>query len=214
MSRMGLAAIAASLLLLAAFVPTMRGAAGRYGYLSAAALAVMFVVFVFISAPGALLERLAADGGREPLTSQVRVEIWKETLPLTAAYRVFGSGLGSYASVFQKYRASSPEYLVDFAHNDYLQLLAELGVVGLTIAGAAVLMILLRIVWGVRAGPSAAHRLLAAGCTAALAALMLDCAVDFDFYIPANAMLAAWIAGIGTIVRLPLERNAAPPGNG
>lgn len=211
MSRMGLAAIAASLLVLAAFVPTVRGSAGRSGYFSAAALAAMFVVSVFISAPGALLERLASEGGREPLTSQVRVEIWKETLPLTAAYRVFGSGLGSYASVFQKYRASAPEYLVDFAHNDYLQLLAELGIVGFTIAGAAVLMILFRIVRGVRAGPTTAHRLLAAGCAAALAALMLDCAVDFDFYIPANAMLAAWIAGIGTIVRLPT--NTPPRGN-
>src|SRR5579863_2412120 len=89
--------------------------------------------------------------------AQARVEIWKETLPLTAAYRVFGSGLGSYASVFQKYRASAPEYLVDFAHNDYLQLLAESGVVGFTIAGAAVLMILMRIVRGVSAGPTTAH---------------------------------------------------------
>jgi O-antigen ligase len=211
MSRMGLAAIAASLLVLAAFVPAIRGSAGRSGYLSAAALAVMFVAFVFISAPGALLERLGSDGGGEPLTSQVRVEIWKETLPMTAAYRVFGSGLGSYASVFQKYRASAPEYLVDFAHNDYLQLLAELGVVGFTIAGAAAFMILLRIVRGVRAGPTTAHRLLAAGCAAALAALTLDCGVDFDFYIPANAMLAAWIAGIGTIVRFPT--HMPPPGN-
>jgi len=214
MSRMGLAAIAASLLVLAAFVPAIRGARGRFGYLSAAAFAVAFVLSVFVSAPGALLERFANNGGREALTSQVRVEIWKETLRMTAAYRVFGSGLGSYASVFQKYRAAAPEYLVDFAHNDYLQILAESGVVGFTIAAAAGLMILLRIVRGVRAGPATPHRLLAAGCAAALAALMLDSAVDFDFYIPANAMLAAWIAGIGTIVGIPRETSAAPPGDG
>lgn len=37
-----------------------------------------------------------------------------------------------------------------------------------------------------------------AACAASLVALMLDVSVDFDFYIPANAMLAAWIAGMGT----------------
>lgn len=214
MSRMGLGAIAASLLILAAFVPAIRGGRGRSGYLSAAALGVVVVLFVFISTPGALLERLANDRGQEPLTSQVRVEIWKETLPMTAAYRVFGSGLGSYASVFQKYRASAPEFLVDFAHNDYLQLLAELGEAGFTIAGAGALMILFRIVRGVRAGPTTTQRLLAAGCAAALAAMMLDSAVDFDFYIPANAMLAAWVAGIGTSVGIPRENSAAPSGSG
>jgi O-antigen ligase len=80
--------------------------------------------------------------------------------PMILAFLSVNNLLGSYASVFQKYRASAPEYLVDLAHNDYLQLLAESGVVGFTIAGTAVLMILFRIVRGVRAGPTTAHRLL------------------------------------------------------
>lgn len=58
-------------------------------------------------------------------------------------------------------------------------------------------MILIRIVRAVSAGPTTAHRLIAAACAASLLALMLDISVDFDFYIPANAMLAAWIAGMG-----------------
>lgn len=128
----------------------------------------------------------------------MRVRIWRETLPMTADYRIFGSGLGTCASVFQKYRASAPEYLVDFAHNDYLQLLAELGVIGFAIAAAGGLTILVRIVRAIVAGPTTANRLIAAACAASLVALMLDSSVDFDFYIPANAMLAAWIGGMGT----------------
>jgi len=52
----------------------------------------------------------------------------------------------------------------------------------------------------VRRGPTTAHRLVAAACVGALVALMLDSTVDFDFYIPANAMLASWVAGVGTAV--------------
>jgi len=117
---------------------------------------------------------------------------------MTADYRIFGSGLGTYASVFQKYRASAPEYLVDFAHNDYLRLLAELGVIGFVLAGASVLVIRRRVVRAVATGPVTANRLMAAACAASLLALMPDSSVDFDFHIPANAMLAAWIAGSGT----------------
>jgi O-antigen ligase len=191
-SRMGIAAIAASLLTLGLMAPVARGAMRK-----TTATAVLILVIV-VSAPVALLERLGNEDAHEPLTADARLRIWRETLPMTADYRIFGSGLGTYVSVFQKYRASAPEYLVDFAHNDYLQLLAELGVIGFVIAGASGLVILVRVVRAVGAGPTTANRLIAAACAASLLALMLDSSVDFDFYIPANAMLAAWIAGIGT----------------
>jgi len=203
-SRMGIAAIAASLLVLVFLAPVaragMRKTAGRRIYISAAVATVVLILALFIAAPVALLERLGNQDSHEPLTADVRVRIWRETLPMTADYRIFGSGLGTYASVFQKYRASAPEYLVDFAHNDYLQLLAELGIIGSAIAGATGLMILVPVVRAVGSGPTTANRLMAAACAASLLALMLDSSVDFDFYIPANAMLAAWIAGIGSAV--------------
>jgi O-antigen ligase len=195
MSRMGLAALMVSLLALA--IRGMRNLA----------IAAAVLLAVFVSVPGTLLERLGKTGGPDPLTSEVRMEIWKDTLHMTADYRVFGSGLGTYASVFQKYSAPSPEYLIDFAHNDYLQVLAETGLIGFTLAAAAALTVLIAIVRAVIRGATAAQRLLAAGCLAALAALLLDSAVDFDFYIPANAMVAAWIAGIGTAMSYPPGRR-------
>jgi O-antigen ligase len=195
LSRMGAAAMAASLLVLACLAGN-RNQAGRF---SAAAAATAFVLILLISAPASLLERFG-NAENEPLTADARVQIWRETLHMAADYRVFGSGLGTYGSVFQKYRASVPLYLVDFAHNDYLQLLAELGAIGFAVAIAAGLMILIRIVQAARAGATSTQRLMAAACAAALVALMLDSSADFDFYIPANAMLAAWIAGMGTMV--------------
>jgi O-antigen ligase len=214
MSRMGLAAVAASLLVLVFLVPVarvgLRKSPARAIYISATVAAVAIMLLLFISAPGALLERMANRGGQEPLTVDARVQIWRETLPMAADYRIFGSGLGTYASVFQKYRASAPEYLVDFAHNDYLQLLAELGVIGFVIAIASALTILVQIVHAVRRGPTRAHRLVAAACAAALVALMLDCSVDFDFYIPANAMLASWVAGVGTAIGISRTEDSEP----
>jgi O-antigen ligase len=213
MSRMGIAAIAVSLLVLVFAVPVarvgMRRTTVRAVYISAVIAGVTILLLLFVSAPSVLLQRLANGGGRQPLTVDDRLQIWRETLPMTADYRIFGSGLGTYASVFQKYRASAPKFLVDFAHNDYLQFLAELGVTGFAIAGATAIIILVGIARAVRAGPNAEHRLIAAACVAALVALMLDSSVDFDFYIPANAMLGAWIAGLGTAMGTSHARDSS-----
>ncbi len=52
-----------------------------------------------------------------------------------ASYRAdSGTGLGGFESAFLKYKLAEGEFIVDYAHNDYLQGLAELGIVGFTIA--------------------------------------------------------------------------------
>src|SRR2546422_9569349 len=52
---------------------------------------------------------------------------------LIRAFPVFGCGLGGYESAFMRYKASLPMFNQDYAHNDYLQGLAELGIVGFAI---------------------------------------------------------------------------------
>jgi hypothetical protein len=63
---------------------------------------------------------------QEPL-EDTRKQIWKESLPLVAAYPITGCGLGAYESCFLAYKKVAPGYTVDFAHNDYLQVMAEFG---------------------------------------------------------------------------------------
>lgn len=215
MSRMGVVAIALSLMMLTALIPVATQTSSRKGAWKAWALVALAGVglafFVLVSTPGALIERMGDPAG-SPLTADARLQNWRETVHLAAAYPIFGSGLGTYASVFQKYRASAPTFLVDYAHNDYLQLLSELGIIGFAIAAFAALTIVVRIFRAVSRGPSTAHRLIAAAAIAALIALMLDSLVDFDFYIPANAMLGAWVAGMGSGIGLvPVVRQDIRP---
>ncbi len=83
-----------------------------------------------------------------------------------------------------------------FAHNDYLQLLAELGLVGFAVGAMLAFSVAKMAVRRALSCADPGTRYFAVACSGALAAILLHSLVDFNLYIPANAMLLAWIAGM------------------
>jgi len=155
--------------------------------------ALVLAGFIFLP-PDKLILRFAQlvsageDGGR--------AQLWAETVPLIKAYPVFGCGLGGYETAFMRFKDFEPLVTDDFAHNDYLQLLAELGIVGFaTVATLAFSVVRV----GLRRAVMSAdqeERYFAMAGAGSLAAILAHSLADFNLYIPANAMLLAWIAGM------------------
>jgi O-antigen ligase len=129
-------------------------------------------------------------------TGEGRAQLWAETIPLIRAYPVFGCGLGGYENAFLRYKAFDPLVTDDFAHNDYLQLLAELGLVGFAIGAALAFSVERMAVKKAVESADSGTRYFALACAGALAAILVHSLADFNLYIPANAMLLAWIAGM------------------
>jgi O-antigen ligase len=166
------------------------------GLLAALALG----AFVFLP-PDALILRFAqlasADGlTANGLTANGRTELWRDTMPLIRAYLPFGCGLGGYETVLYPFKKSGPLVTYDFAHNDYLQLLAELGLPGFLIVAAGAFWITRRAVRGALRLQDPEQRYFAMACAGALAAILLHSTVDFNLYIPSNVMVLMWIAGM------------------
>lgn len=151
-------------------------------------LAAVVGLALFIYLPtDALLSRFETAG----LSYEGRAVVWRESLPLLAAYPVFGTGLGGFESAFYPYKINSPLLTDDYVHNDYLQAAIETGLVG-TVILAALFFGIVR-----QALRSAALRdPLDVACLAALTAIGLHSLVDFNLYIPANALVLAWIAAL------------------
>jgi O-antigen ligase len=167
--------------------------------LLAPALAGVAVIAGFIFLPtDPLIARFADFAHTEDISADTRAQLWRDTVPLIKDYPLFGCGFGAYESCFMKYKSVAPMNTADFAHNDYLQVLAELGV----FAFAAGLIFVLRIMAGlareVLYGASLDERYRATACLAAMVAMLCHSFVDFNMYVPSNAMVFAWIAGIGS----------------
>ena len=200
-SRMGLAATSGSLLVmvLLGFGP---GASWRRNIPVIGALAVALVLVLLFLIPAGFLDRYALVAGVEGLETEGRVTLWAETLQLIRDYPVFGCGMGAYESAFLAYKQSMPLVTDNYAHNDYLQLWAEGGVLGFGLGVALILLFVGRAGHLARNASESRLRYLALASTGAFAAILLHSLTDFNLYIPANAMLLAWVAGLVSAVEI------------
>ena len=124
-----------------------------------------------------------------------RSPAWRDTLKLIEAYPAIGCGLGAYESSFLAFKHSAPALTQDYAHNDYLQYLAELGIVGFTIVLVPLGAIIFKLLRGLP-NPRSELSWLSLACAASLLAIGIHSCVDFNLYVPANMFVFAWILGI------------------
>ena len=168
---------------------------GRRLLAGGAVFAAVGLLFILVP-PKALIERYGLLAGKGGEIGDARNGIWSESIPMVKAYPIVGCGLGAYESGFMRFKKVAPMFRVDFAHNDYLQILVELGIVGLAIGLALVVRIVSRVLRVALFHKEGYGWELAVGLTGAITALLLHSGADFNLYIPANAMTLAWICGL------------------
>lgn len=194
-SKMGFAAGLTGLFAMGALAIAGRVHGGRK-WLAIAGLAAL-ALFGFVFLPS---DAFIANYGGLTTTSEAALEgrgpIWRETLRLIAAYPAFGVGLGNYETAFLRYQAQVVDRVFTYAHNDYLQIAAELGLIGLAIAAVLLLPVFSRAFRAALQAPDRTTRYLGLGCAGAITAICLHSVADFNMYVPANAFLLAWICGM------------------
>ncbi|MEY2530527.1 MAG: hypothetical protein QOI96_612 [Verrucomicrobiota bacterium] len=136
----------------------------------------------------------------------IRLDLWRAALEQSKINPLIGTGSRTYQVYGRKFRAEGMQLDPIYTHNDYLQLLAEYGVVG-GVLFLGFFTVHLRRGWinARRLGPkriAISHRLasntmaLNVGALGALAAYAVHSVVDFNLHIPANVLLLAFVFGI------------------
>jgi O-antigen ligase len=195
LSRMGFIAALAGLAVMGSLALS-RGRGGLLRWLPAVAMILAALVSFILLPTDQLVARFSDISSGEEISANDRALIWGDTLRLIGAYPIFGCGLGAYESALLPFKTVAPLLSVDYAHNDYLQLLAELGILGFAPLLFLVVVIYARAVRGamrLRRGPPAYLALATAG---ALTSIALHSLTDFNLYVPANAMLAVWLGAL------------------
>lgn len=205
LSRGGFLSALGSLLVCGSLAFTLRGRQVRYSDLSISrlrrALPVMTVGLVvllgFIYLPtDPLIARFSELAQTDDISADTRAQIWRDTASMVPAYRWLGAGWGTYQYTFSRFKSVAPMHTVDYVHNDYLQVLVEAGPLVFVLG----IIFLLRMIAGAlrSAGYSLSpdQRYLAIASVGACTAILLHSVVDFGLYVPANALVFAWVLGI------------------
>ncbi|MHB8054914.1 MAG: O-antigen ligase family protein [Candidatus Aminicenantales bacterium] len=133
----------------------------------------------------AMIGRFALD----KLLQDGRPRYWGAVMTMIGQFPLFGVGFGAFGSVYPAYDTTGMEYALVHAHNDYLELLSELGIVGAGLLAFALGFILFKSfrTWMARRHPELKG--LALGCLASSAAILIHSMTDFNLQIPANAFV-------------------------
>lgn len=134
---------------------------------------------VFVS--GQTIDRYAT------VTDDMRFTIWQRTMDLVAMTFPFGSGLGTFVSIYKadEQLADLSPFFVNHAHNDYLELALEGGLPAM-VAMAGLFIWLVSRLPEIRRGPKGDYRIPALIVTGTLLAHSL---VDYPLRTPALACI-------------------------
>jgi putative inorganic carbon (hco3(-)) transporter len=187
-SRGGMIAILAELLVLAIFLVKQ-----KRGWRAAAGLGAFLVVVIglFTWIGGNELSRRIASvaPSHSEISGNTRIYIDRDALRMFFKKPVQGWGLGTFPIVYPQFRTFYTNFFVNQAHNDYLQLLVEMGLLGFATMVWFVAIACKQAIRKIRNWSSEITGAASMTCLLGIIGILVHSAVDFNLQIPANAAL-------------------------
>jgi O-antigen ligase len=223
-SRGGYLSLAAVILFLALVSLTMRGsksdpvASGRGLQVRLVAALILLVVMsfgaMFLTSSDELLQRF----GRIEENMQMgeladerysRRAVWQATIQMVKDHPLLGVGLGAYQYAYSRYDQGSGLYRTEQAHNDYLQILADTGVIGGLVMLAFLALLFVRSFKALQTR-DLLQRSITLGALAGCFGIAVHSFVEFNLQVTANAQLFLALAALAT-TKVTVEEPVVQP---
>jgi O-antigen ligase len=139
------------------------------------------------------------------LAADVRLKIDADSFRMFSHRPILGWGLGTFPNVYPEFRSFYTNSFVNAAHNDYLQLLTETGVLGFAIMTWFLVAVLRPAIKKTQNWPSDVNGAVSLAALLGISGILVHSLVDFNLQIPANAM---WFYVLCTVAAMePRFRN-------
>ncbi len=148
------------------------------------------------------------------LSGGLRLNVDRDSLQMFLRKPVLGWGFGTFPTVYPQYRTFYTDTFINQAHDDYAQLLVELGALGFATMLWFIFVTYYRAVKKVGNWAKDANGAVALATLLGITGIMVHSLVDFNLQIPANAALfyvlcvvAALAPRFGATGRLVLRKH-------
>ena len=188
-SRGGMAAFITEMMVLAILVARTRmRAKTTFAITAFLLLVVAFVAWLGASEVAQRISSIRSETQSE-LSRGTRLSIYRDSIKMFEQRPITGWGLGVFPEVYPRFRGFYSRFYVNRAHNDYLQLLTEMG-----LAGSCLMLwwIIQTYRWGVKKignWESDVNGAVALAALVACTGILVHSLVDSNLQVPANAAL-------------------------
>lgn len=139
---------------------------------------------------GELSRRIATvSPSRSELASDIRSYINRDGIRMFLKKPVVGWGLGTFPVIYPQFRSFYTNFFINEAHNDYLQLLVEMGLLGFATMVWFVATAYARAIKKIGDWTTDINGAFSLACVLGLTGILIHSAVDFNLQVPANAAL-------------------------
>ncbi len=163
----------------------------------------LVIVDIYVMGTWFGIERVVERIQQTSSATEMRPEMVAGSIMLWKDYLWVGSGLETFYTTFPAYKTAGMTGYVDHAHNDFIELLAEVGIIGFALMLPVVGLSFLVGLNAMRTTSSRLMRGVAFASVMAIIAQLLHASVDFSLRIPANAaymmvfLAMAWVGRTG-----------------
>lgn len=149
------------------------------------------------------VEKVAERLQSSSIEKESRDEVSRDTFNMWLENPLLGTGAASYKYVYPHFKNDdvTSTLLYDYAHNDYLQFLAEFGAIGFLLLAFSVALSFYWAVQAMRVRRRPINQGLGFASAMGIMAIMFHSTVDFNLQIPANAFMFIFMLAIGCIAR-------------
>jgi O-antigen ligase len=168
-------------------------------YLTAVILVLIAALMLWVGGE-AVVTRIASihSGAQNELDAGVRLNINKDGFRMFARKPILGWGLGTFSTVYPEFRTFYTNKFVNRAHNDYLQLLVETGLVGFGIGMWFVCLLYRTALKKLRNWHSDLNSTVALAAMLGCTGILIHGFLDSNLQIPANAALFYVLATVAS----------------
>lgn len=127
-----------------------------------------------------------------------RAHFWSVTVDMIKAHPILGTGLGAFGVIYTRFDNRNGSLRLEQAHNDYLQILSDGGVVGASLGLAFVVLLFSRAFYRMRTRDPF-RRGVALAAVGGCFAVLVHSFFDFTLHTTANALLFLVLAALATL---------------
>ncbi len=144
-----------------------------------------------------IFDRFERIRNAEGVIQDSRIPVWEDSMNIVREYPLTGTGFGTFVHIYPSYRTAKGNLIFDHAHNDYLEILSNGGVVGAFLFFCFLFSFFYKTYQKVKKRHDSLSIFLYLGSITGIVAILIHSITDFNLQNGANGLYFFFLAGLG-----------------